>query len=156
MARGVYTGVFQRVAVTAPQDLFMLLTSSAVPIEVLSIRISQSSDFGDAQDELLPVRFRTGMTTNGSGGSAPTPTKTAQGDAAATATLRVNDTTASSGGTILELWEDCFNVRGGFVYMPLPDERFLTGVSARFAVNLPTAPADSITMSGTITWKEYV
>lgn len=153
MANGTYSVVSQRVAVTAAQDLALLVTGSGSPIEIVYAYVGQSSDFGDAQDELLALRWRTGMTTNGSGGSAPTP-QIIRGDAACAATARVNDTTASSTGTILELHEECWNVRAGWVYFPPPESRIKIGVSAKLALNLPVAPADSLTVSITIVFRE--
>lgn len=156
MARGVFSVPFQAVAVTAAQDLFYLATDASTIIEVMSIFVSQSSDFGDAQDELLRVRFRSGMTTVGSGGSSVTPAVVAiGGTAAAGVTARVNDTTASSGGTIVDAYEDCFNVRAGWPYVPPPEIRFVIPVSTKFAVNLPSAPADSLTMSGTLIYRTF-
>lgn len=154
MPRGTYTVVFQAVAVTAAQDFFELNAPSTAAVEIISVTIGQSSDAGDAQDEMLRVRIRSGMTSSGSGGSAPTPVKTAPLDAAAAATAEVNNTTASSGGTIIEHVDECFNVRGGWVYMPPPEARIIVAPSGRLAVNLPTAPADSLTMSGTLTFRE--
>lgn len=152
--RGVYTVVFQRVAVTAAQDLFLLVTSSTVPIEILRCEIGQNSDFGDAQDELLAIRHRTGMTTNGSGGSTPTPNPTHGTTAASGVTAHANDTTASSAGTILEAYESDFNVRSGYLWVMTPEERIVVAASSKWALNLPAAPADSLTMSGTVVYRE--
>jgi hypothetical protein len=154
MARGLYSAVFQGVAVTAAQDAFLLITTSSVPIDIHYISLGQSSDAGDAQDELLRVRLRRGMTTNGSGGTTPTGQLLTGGDAAVATTVHANDTTASSAGTIVELWEECFNVRAGWIWCPTPAMRIRVPISGKFAVNLPAAPADSLTMSGTIVWEE--
>ena len=51
-----YTLSFEAVAVTAAQDLFELVAASGKPIDILSIRIGQSSDAGDASDmHLAPL-----------------------------------------------------------------------------------------------------
>lgn len=151
----VYTSVFQAVAVTAAQDLLSLLASASVPLKLISARIGQSSDAGDAQDELLRVRIRRGMTTVGSGGTTPAMNAVDPVlGGTATATCRANDTTAASGGTIVEMLEDTFNVRSGWIYMPVPEERIICAVSTRLAINLVAAPTDSLTMSGTIVWEE--
>jgi len=150
----VYTAVFQAAAVSAAQDLFMLLASSTVPIKIHAIYIGQSSDAGDAQDELLRITLKRGMSTSGSGGSTPTPVALNPGDPASGVTAHANDTTASSGGTIVVLDEQCFNVRAGYVYVPTPEARPVVPAGGRLAVNLPTAPADALTMSGTIYFEE--
>lgn len=146
----VYRVTFDRVAVTAAQDLFLLITASGVPIEILSIDIDQSSDFGDAQAEGGAVRMRQGMTTNGSGGSTPTPV----GPGTASTTAHANDTTASSAGTIVE-WEDlAFNWQSGFHWRATPVEQMPVPASAKWALNLPVAPADSLTVSGVVRFRE--
>lgn len=151
----LYTSCFQAVAVTAGQDLLSLLATSTVPLKIHYFSCGQSSDAGDAQDELLRIRFRRGMTTVGSGGSAPAMNPLDVRElTAATATARANDTTPASIGTIVEIWEECFNVRSGYIFMPTPELRPTIGISTRGAFNLPSAPADSLTMSGTIVWEE--
>ncbi len=151
----LYTSVFQAVAVTAAQDLLSLLAPAATILKIHYFSCGQSSDAGDAQDELLRIRFRRGMTTVGSGGSAPAMNPVeAQNTMAALATCRANDTTAASAGTIVEIWEECFNVRSGYIFMPTPEMRPTIAVSTRGAFNLVAAPTDSLTMSGTIVWEE--
>jgi hypothetical protein len=152
----MYTAVFQAVAVTAAQDLFTIITSSTAAVVVHAIYIGQSSDFGDAQDELLRIALKRGMTSNGSGGGTYTPVPLVPTDAAFGGTCRINDTTASSGGTIVVLDEQCFNVRSGYVFVPTPEMRSVVQASTggRFAVNLVAAPADSLTVSGTIYFEE--
>jgi hypothetical protein len=150
----MYSATFQAVAVTAAQDLISLLASSTVRIKLHAAYIGQSSDAGDAQDEFLRIRIRRGMTTVGSGGGTFTPVDLGLTGTAAASTARINDTTAASAGTILEIHEECFPVRGGWVYMPTPDMRPICEVSTRIAINLPAAPADSLTMSGTVYFEE--
>lgn len=151
----LYTSVFQAVAVTAAQDLLSLLAPAASILKVHYFSCGQSSDFGDAQDELLRIRIQRGMTTVGSGGSAPAMNPVeAQLTMAAVAVARANDTTAASAGTITQIWEETFNVRAGYVWMPTPAMQLTVAVSTRLAFNLVAAPADSLTMSGTIVWEE--
>ncbi len=151
----LYTSVFQAVAVTAAQDLLSLLAPAATILKVHYFSCGQSTDAGDAQDEMLRIRIQRGMTTVGSGGSAPAMNPIdAQNTMAALATARANDTTAASSGTITQIWEECFNVRSGYIFMPTPEMRPTVAISTRLAFNLVAAPADSITMSGTIVWEE--
>lgn len=151
----LYTSCFQAVAVTALQDAMSLLAASGCALKVHYFSLGQSSDSGDAQDELLRIRFRRGMTTVGSGGSAPAMNPVdATNTTAATATCRANDTTPASAGTIVEMTEECFNVRAGYVWMPTPAMQITIAPGTRGAFNLPAAPADSLTMSGTIIWEE--
>jgi hypothetical protein len=152
----MYSAVFQGVAVTAAQDVISLLAPSDRAIKIHAIYIGQSSDAGDAQDELLRIRIRRGMTTVGSGGGTVTPVDYQNSGSASGVTARINDTTAASAGTITEVHEECFNVRAGWVFLPTPEMRPVCSISTRIAVNLPAAPADSLTMSGTIYFEELV
>ncbi len=106
-------------------------------------------------EEMLRIRIQRGMTTVGSGGSAPAMNPVeAQNTMTALGTARANDTSAASAGTITQILEECFNVRTGYIYMPVPEARPTIAVSTRLAFNLVAAPADSLTMSGTIIWEE--
>jgi hypothetical protein len=103
----------------------------------------------------LRVRIRAGQTTVGSGGTAPTPVPLNVTDAAAGFTARVNDTTQASAGTIVTLMIDNWNIRTGYVWIPPEDMRIeLTG-GRRLTFELPAAPADSITCSGTMYVEEF-
>lgn len=153
MALGrIYTVSFEAVAVTAAQDLWELNAPAGKACRLRSVFVGQSSDAGDAEDEMLRIRINRGSsgTTSGSGGTAPTPAKTDSGDAAASFTAEVNNTTAmvAGGGTITLLHPDTFNVRAGWVYRPTPEEMYTWSASERLTINLPVAPADSLTMSG--------
>jgi hypothetical protein len=150
----MYSVSFAAVAVTAQQDFFEINANTNRSLRVHSIFVGQSSDAGDAQDEQLAVLIKTGATTSGSGGSAPTPSPLIAGGAASNFTAEVNNTTKANTGTIVTAHADAFNVRGGWNYRPTPEERIeLTG-GGRLTVELATTPADSLTMSGTMIVEE--
>ena len=108
----------------------------------------------DAQDEQLAIQIKAGSTTTGSGGTTPTPVPTDFGDAASGATTKVNNTTKATAGTIVTLHSDAFNVRAGWQYRPTPEERIVIRGARRLTVELGTTPADSITFSGTLYFRE--
>lgn len=150
----MYSAMFDNVAVTAAQDFFELVAASTGIIIIHEIRIGQSSDAGDAQAELLRILLIRGMTSSGSGGSSPTIQKYgSSADASSGATVEANNTTpaTTSGVTILA---DTFNVQAGWYFCPPPELRPTLVASQRFNVNLPAAPVDSLTMSGSIVWEE--
>lgn len=149
-----YAVPFLAVAVTAQQDFFELVAPATISCVLHSIYISQSSDAGDAQDEVLQVAIKSGQTTSGSGGSAPTPTPLDFGDAASGATAEVNNTTKATAGTIVTLHSDSFNVRSGWQYRPTPEERIAIRGARRLTVELLTTPADSLTMNGVLIYEE--
>ena len=60
----------------------------------------------------------------------------------------------AGGGSLQVLYNDTFNIQVGFLYQPVPEERITVTPSDRFTVELVNAPADALTMSGTITFEE--
>lgn len=152
----IYTISFNRVAVTAVQDLFEILVPSDAVMVLHRLTISQDSDAGDSEDEQLPISIRrvTGAPSSGSGGSTPTPRPVQTGDSAAGITAEANNTTQLSGGTNVVLHAEAFNIRGGLDYFPPPEHRFIFSPSERCLIELEIAPADSLTMSGTVVVEE--
>lgn len=151
-----YTASFSSVAVSAAQDLFEILVPSDACLVLTMLEVTQSSEEQDAQDEQLPVSIRrvTGSPTSGSGGSTPTPAPLQGGYAASGVTCEANNTTQLSGGTNTVAHKLSFNVRNGLLYMPLPENRIVISPSTRLLVELESAPADEVTMDGSITWLE--
>ena len=151
MAYGeIYSVVFEGVAVTAVQDLFEINASSTKPLRIHSIYISQYTEEGDAQSEMLRLRVRRATSTSGSGGSAPTPVAINPSAAAASFTAEVNNTTQATGGSPVVLHVDTWNVQAGYQLILTPETQWTVPVSTRFTVELNEAPTDSITMCGTI------
>lgn len=150
----VYTAVFEDVSVSAAQDLFELNAPSDAIVKLHSVTITQSSEEGDAQAEMLPVRIRKGQTTSGSGGSSPTATPSNTGDSAFGGSVEANNTTQASGGTPVVWWAEAFNVQIGWFYLPPPEDRLVLSPSQRATVELTAAPADAMTVSGTIVFEE--
>jgi hypothetical protein len=150
MAHRVYTVSFKAVAVTAAVDLFEFTPADDKPIEILGLFIGQSSDVGDAQDELLPYSVVRGHTTSGSGGAAPTPRAMDRSGAAAGFAAETCNTTAASAGTTHDLHADTFNVRAGEkLWVPEDCQWEASQADTTLVVRLGAAPADSLTMSGT-------
>jgi hypothetical protein len=150
-----YTVEFEAVTVTAQVDFFELTPADDKPVEILGIFLSQSSDTGDAQEEILRYRVIRGHTTSGSGGSAPTPRPLNRSDAAAGFAAETNNTTIASAGTTHNLHSDTFNVRTGLqLWLPEGCEWEATQADTTLVVRLMAAPADSLTMSGTLYVRE--
>lgn len=147
---------FDRVAVSAVQDLFEILVPADMVMVVHRLVVSQDSEEGDAEDEQLYVSLRrvSGSPTSGSGGSTPTPQPLDQGDAASTLTAEANNDTQLSGGTNVVVHSEAFNIRAGLDYHPTPEERIVISPSTRLLVELEEAPADAVTMSGTLIVEE--
>lgn len=150
----IYTVVFSAVAVSAAQDLFEITPADDKPIEIVGIELGQSSDAGDAMDELLQISIIRGHTTSGSGGSAPTPTPMSPAESAAGFTAEVNNTTVATTGTTTALTTTCWNVRAGYIQW-FPEGMRPTATQGNTTIVVrQTAPADAITMSGTLYVRE--
>lgn len=149
-----YVVTFSAVAVSAAQDLFELLPASNRPIEIVGIELGQTSDAGDASDELLQISIIRGFTTSGSGGSSATPVPMSPLDTAAGFTAEVNNTTVATTGTTTTLHTGAWNVRAGYINWFPEEARPVCSSTQTSLVVRQTAPADAITMSGTIYVRE--
>lgn len=147
----MYSTSFTDVAVTAAQDLFELTAPADAIIVLHSCYISQNTDYGDAASEGLTINV-TRYSTSGSGGSTPTPRPMEVGMPASGATSEANNT--SQGGTPVVVHSEAFNVQAGWQYRPTPEERIVCSAGDIIAIELPSAPADSLTMSGTLYFDE--
>lgn len=149
---GIYSVSFEKVSVTAVQDLFAIVAHASKQCVLLGFSLAVSggaADAGDAQEELLGIRIRSGQTSAGSGGSAPTPVPQDASLAAAGFTARVNDTTQASAGTIVTHLATALNNRAG-LDMPLTEgQQIIFGAGRRLTIELTTAPADALEISGT-------
>lgn len=137
--------------VTAIQDFFELNAPSDAIVKIHSITLGQNLDYGDAAAEGLRVQISR-ATGSGSGGSTPTARPHNVGDSAFGGTVEANNTAQGTGTTVLV--EDAFNVQAGWFYRPTPEEMIIISPSGRIVVELPVAPTDSLTISGSITFEE--
>ncbi len=64
----VYSVNFENVAVTALQDLFEISPADDKPVRILGLFLSQSTELGDAAEEMLRIQVIRGHNTGGSGG----------------------------------------------------------------------------------------
>ena len=148
----MYTASFGGVAVTAIQDLIELNAPSDSVVVIHSAFIGQSSDAGDSEAEMLRVQISRSTGTSGSGGTTLTARPHNVGDAAFGGTAEANNTTQAT--TTVTIHEETFNAQSGWYYQPTPEERVALSPGARVVIELPAAPADSLTMSGSITFEE--
>lgn len=155
MARGrIYRIPFVDIAVTAVQDFFEVVSASTKVTVIKELHLYQSSDVGDAAEEMLRVAIKSGSTTSGSGGASVTPVPSNLGDAAFAGTAERNNTTQATSGTIVTHEAFAFNIRAGFVRIFTPEVEIVLAPSARATVELLAAPTDSLTMSGVLIVEE--
>ena len=146
----VYSASFEKVAVTAAQDLFEVVAPADATLKIKSCEISQDSDAGDAEAEMLAILIHRGTAT-GSGGTTVTASPLSEGDAAFGGVVEANNTTQSVEGTFLHA--EAFNIQIGFFYIPPPEQQVEVSPSQLLIVELQDAPSDSLTMSGTIVFE---
>ena len=150
----MYRASFSKVSVTAAQDLFEIVAPADAVVVLHGFRFSQSTDVGDAAEEILNIAVKTGATTSGSGGSSVTPVPSSLGDAAFGGTVEANNTTKASNGTIVMHDPVGMNVRVGVDVVYTPEERIVLSPSARMTIELIDAPTDALTMSGVAVFEE--
>jgi hypothetical protein len=147
-----YTVSFTAVAVTAAVDLFEIIPTDDKSIEVVGLFLAQSSDVGDAASEILPYRVIRGHATTGSGGTTTTPRPVDPHDSAAAFLAETCNTTVMTGGTPVEIHDGAFNIAVGEALW-LPDGcgwKASQSSGGSIVVRLAAAPADSLTISGTL------
>lgn len=153
-SRGMYSIVIPATAISAAVDLLELLSADDKPIELCGIEIAQTSDVGDAQDEVCRISVVRGNTTSGSGGSSATPAPLDPSDGAASFSAEIANTTAASAGTAVTLMEIGWNVRAGYsMYWP-EGFRPKTTQGAGLLCLRQAAPADSLTTDMTVWVRE--
>ena len=145
---------FTGVAKTAAGDLFELIAPATYSLILHEVKITQSTESGDAQSEQITIAIKraTGTYTSGSGGTTPTAVPLNFLGAAYTGTVEANNTTPASAGTgvLATLLSISEHVQLGLHYLPTPELRFECGGANAFVVSLVSTPADSITFDGYI------
>jgi len=153
-----YTAQVNGVAVTAAQDVFEIAAPADAVVVVHGWSLLQTTDVGDAAEEVLLVSTVRGVgsVTSGSGGSTPTAQPLEDGDAAFGGTVEANNTTrmAAGTGTLETLEQHGWNVRIPLVHFYPPELRPVISPSNRWTLSLPAAPADSITTSACVWFEE--
>jgi hypothetical protein len=145
--RVVYSGTLTNAG--GNSDLLTILPASNKPCRLAGWILGQTSELGDAAEEIvrLSVQRLPATVTNGSGGSSPTPAPQDSVDPAAGFTARVNDTTvATTSGAAIVLEEVAWNVRASPYERYIPEEmRPLVRSGEALVVRLESTVADDVT-----------
>ena len=153
--RGIYSIYFTGTSITAPQDLFEVTPADDRPVEIAGLFLSQESDVGDAQEEILRYNIVRGNSTPGSGGVSVTPNKISSTDISASFTAAINNTAIANGGAPQILHADTFNIRTGLqIWFPPECSILVRQVETLIVVRLNSTPADALVMSGTLYLRE--
>jgi len=152
----VYTVDIAPAAVTVAADIVELTVADDKPIAIHAIDILQTTDLGDAAEEIIGLIWVRGNATTGSGGtSSITPQPLNPADAAAGFTAESLNTTAASSGTAVNLQRHGWNIRAPLtIFYPPEDRPHASQANTLLVLRMAAAPADSITISGSITVEE--
>lgn len=134
-------------------DLVEITAASGKPCVVLGYKIGQTSDVGDAAEEILGLIFKSGTsgTTSGSGGSSVTPVNTDRSGGAASFVAEQANTTklAAGGGSITTHETSPWNIRMQDKEIHTQELQVLIPAGERAALEIPAA-ADSLTINGVL------
>ena len=152
-----YVASWENQAITAAVDLFEFLPAGNIPVRLHHLLLTQGSDVGDVEEEMLRIKVIRGYTTGGSGGAVLANTTDniyllENDDPAACVVEGYNDTLAT-GGTAHTLFSAFWNIRLPFDFAWLPKfEPTVQGT--RIVVRLMVAPNDSLNISATAYYSE--
>lgn len=162
MVGRIYAITFAGVVVSAVQDLFGVLATANMAFAVHSIELGQvGMQPGSLAPAFLPIKLKRWLPnlTAGAGGTVAAPEPYNYGDAAATITARVNDTTQmGSNVAAIALLARYWEVYNGFLWTPQPEQRPVIRPGQGLALSLDAAPPNDIygnvTMAGTMVVEE--
>lgn len=136
-------------------DLLEIVAPTAAKWIILGFDIGQTSDVGDAAEEILALTLKSGQTTSGSGGSTSTPVPTdcvssvGSGGAAEQA-----NTTKASAGTIITHGTFHWNVRMPLNVVFTQEQQIILPAARRATLEIPAA-TDSLTIAGQMWVQEF-
>lgn len=132
-------------SVTLATDLAQITVADDRPVAVAGLIVTQSSDLGDAAEEVLRWGLYRGVTTGSTGGTSLTVTSLQQGGPTPSASGTANWTTASTGGTLM--LAGGFNIRvGQELWFPPECRPYIGQGGSPFSFRLLAAPADAVTI----------
>lgn len=148
----IHSAPMDALAFTTATDVFEFTVPSTARARIHQIDLHQTTDLGDAAEEVLRIGLYRGATAGSTGTALTETTYVDSNDGAATVAVVANRGTASTGGTLLGIigW----NIRIPLQYIWTPEARPVFEVSTVGTFRLLAAPADSVTISGTLLWEE--
>lgn len=149
---GSFSAPMDALAFTTATDIFECTVPSTCRMEVLQIRLGQTTDLGDAQEEVLRIGVYRGATAGSTGTALTEQPFVDSNDGAARVAVVANRGTASTGGTLIDVIP--WNIRIPMNELYIPELRPIAEISTVLTYRLLTAPTDSITISGSIIWRE--
>lgn len=152
----MYTVHLAPTAITAAADLVELAPADDKPICVHGYRVWQTTDLGDAAEEIISLAWVRGNTTTGSGGNASVAvTPKNPSDAAAGCGAETANTTAASSGTAVTCYSTGWNVRAPLEVVFTPEQRIYCTQATLLVLRMLAAPADSLTIGCSVDIEEF-
>jgi hypothetical protein len=153
MPRGPFSAPLTPTSITTTVDLFHVTAAAENAVTLLAMELYNTTDVGDTQEEVLSIAMARGV-TGGSGGTGLTEVNFGDaGGSAVSATVLGLNTTVSTAGTVIAHMG--WNVRVPFFWCPIPELRpTIDSTQDPVVFRLLAAPADAITIGGTIYWYE--
>ncbi len=156
----MFTVAATETAVTTAIDIFEVLADTDAPVLIHGFHLYQTTELGDAAEEVLEIETVRGVgtVTSGSGGNASTeqPIDDNVGTTANAVVEDMNTTRMAVGtGTLEELEKFGWNVRIPWTHYYTPETRPRINPEDRWTLSIDTAPADSVTIGATL-WYEVL
>lgn len=135
-------------------DLFEIAPADDKPVILHELRLHQTTELGDAAEEVLTLKVVRGHST-GSNGTSTTPRPLSPNDTAAGAACETVGSTIASAGTGVDLFVAGWNVRVPFEKIWTPQARpVCTQAETLLVVRMTTTVADDLTMGGDLVFEE--
>lgn len=151
----VYTVHLAPTAITVAADLVEIQAADDKPIIIHGFRVWQTTDLGDAAEEIIGLAWVRGNTTTGSGGNASVAsTPKNPSDASSGAAVETANTTQASAGTAATCYSTGWNVRAPLEVVFTPEQRIVATQASLLCLRLLAAPADSLTIGASVDYEE--
>lgn len=151
--RGPFSAPITPASISTTVDLFHITAAAENRVTVAGWQFYNTTDFGEAQEEVLSCALARGV-TGGTGGTALTEQNFSDaGGATVSAAVLGLNTTVSTAGTALAHFG--WNVRIPWDYWFIPEARpSVDSTQDPIVLRLLAAPADPISIGGTVFWFE--
>ena len=151
----IYSVTWDAKAITTAVDLYEVTVAADRPILIHQLDILQTTDLGDAAEEVLRIGVYRGATA-GTSGTAMTEVTYADNNAQTATASIIEYTTAGTSSTVGTLIHVLgWNVRIPTQFIWTPETRIrVDSTEDPLSFRLIAAPADSITCSSTLIWEE--
>ncbi len=154
----IYTAAFAPTSQTATNDAWEFIAATLGMIGIRRVRLFQTSDVGDAEDEQILVTLKRGAgSTSGSGGTTVTPAPKDVGGVASSTLVEVRNTTiaVAGGGSLATVDLMVWKVIGeGLLWVPADGEEWIVEPGGEFVINV-AAPADALVQGGRVEFEEW-